>query len=64
MFVTAREGEPFESLYRRFKRGVDTSGVLGEFRRAQRFVPKHEEEREKRRKAEKRRVKADRRDRS
>ncbi len=59
MFVTAREGETFESLYRRFKRGIDTSGVLGEYRRAQRFVPAHEQERDKRRKAERRRRKAE-----
>ena len=28
MFVTARPGEPFEELYRRFKRGMEASGIL------------------------------------
>ena len=26
MYVTAREGESFEELYRRFKRGMEASG--------------------------------------
>ena len=32
MYVTAREGEPFEELYRRFKRGMEASGILREYR--------------------------------
>jgi ribosomal protein S21 len=47
MYVTAREGEPFEELYRRFKRGLEASGVLREYRRKQRFKPAHEERRDK-----------------
>ena len=42
MFVTARPGEPFEELYRRFKRGMEGSGILREYRRKQRFEPNHE----------------------
>jgi ribosomal protein S21 len=42
MFVKAREGEPFEELYRRFKRGIEGSGLLREYRRKQRFEPNHE----------------------
>ncbi len=42
MFVKAREGEPFEELYRRFKRGMEASGLLREYRRKQRFIPAHE----------------------
>jgi ribosomal protein S21 len=42
MFVTARPGEPFEELYRRFKRGMEGSGLLREYRRKQRFEPNHE----------------------
>jgi ribosomal protein S21 len=42
MFVQAREGEPFEELYRRFKRGMEGSGILREYRRKQRFEPNHE----------------------
>jgi small subunit ribosomal protein S21 len=37
-FVVAREDEPFDLLYRRFKRAMEASGVLREFRRRQRFV--------------------------
>ncbi len=51
MFVKAREGEPFEELYRRFKRGMESSGILREYRRKQRFTPNHELRREKIRKA-------------
>jgi ribosomal protein S21 len=47
MFVNAREGEPFEELYRRFKRGMEASGILREYRRKQRFKPAHEERRDK-----------------
>ena len=47
MFVRAREGEAFEELYRRFKRGLEASGLLREYRRKQRFIPAHEERREK-----------------
>ena len=47
MIVKAREGEPFEELYRRFKRGMEASGILREYRRKQRFRPAHEERRDK-----------------
>jgi ribosomal protein S21 len=47
MYVTAREGEPFEELYRRFKRGLEASGILREYRRKQRFKPAHAERRDK-----------------
>ncbi len=58
MYVTAREGEPFEELYRRFKRGMEASGVLGEYRRKQRFTPNHELRRQKIQKANRARNKA------
>ena len=51
MYVKARDGEPFEELYRRFKRGIEGSGLLREYRRKQRFTPNHELRREKIRKA-------------
>jgi ribosomal protein S21 len=47
MYVTAREGESFEELYRRFKRGIEASGLLREYRQKQRFTPAHEERRDK-----------------
>ena len=56
MYVTARPGEPFEELYRRFKRGMENSGILREYRRKQRFVPEHELRRDKIRKANRKRA--------
>ncbi len=47
MYVTQREGETFEELYRRFKRGVENTGIIREYRRKQRFKPAHEERRDK-----------------
>ena len=54
MYVIARHGEPFEELYRRFKRGMEASGILREARRKRRFIPNHELRRDKRRRAEQR----------
>ena len=39
--------EPFEELYRRFKRGIEASGLLREYRQKQRFKPAHEVRRDK-----------------
>jgi ribosomal protein S21 len=47
MFVIAREGESFEELYRRFKRGIEAAGILREYRKKQFFKPAHEERRDK-----------------
>ena len=47
MHVSAREGETFEELFRRFKRGVEAAGILRDYRRKQRFKPAHEERRDK-----------------
>ena len=47
MHVVAREGEAFEELFRRFKRGMEASGILREYRRKQRFKPAHEVRRDK-----------------
>ena len=58
MYVNAREGEPFEELYRRFKRGMEGSGILREYRRKQRFTPNHELRRQKIQKANRARNKA------
>jgi ribosomal protein S21 len=58
MYVIAREGELFEELMRRFKRGVEAAGVLREFRRKQRFTPAHELRREKIRAAQRKRRRA------
>ncbi|MFN8524797.1 MAG: 30S ribosomal protein S21 [Chloroflexota bacterium] len=58
MHVTAREGETFEELFRRFKRGVEAAGILRDFRRQQRFKPAHEERRDKIRAAQRKRRRA------
>jgi len=58
VYVTLREGEPFEELYRRFKRGMEASGILREYRRKQRFTPAHEERRDKIRAAQRKRARA------
>ncbi len=47
MAVDARPGETFEELYRRFKRAIEASGVLRDYRRTLRFKPAHEERRDK-----------------
>ena len=47
MNVTMREGETFEELYRRYKRGMENSGILRDYRKKQRFTPAHEERRQK-----------------
>ena len=58
MYVNAREGEPFEELYRRFKRGVEASGILHDYRSKQRFKPAHEARRDKIRAAARKRARA------
>ena len=58
MHVAAREGESFEELFRRFKRGVEAAGILRDFRRKQRFKPAHEERRDKIRAAQRKRRRA------
>ena len=58
MFVKAREGEPFEELWRRFKRGMENSGILRDYRKKQRFTPAHEERRQKIRAANRKRARA------
>ena len=54
MHVYALPGEPFESLLRRFVRGVQASGILGEVRRRRHFIPEHELRRERLRRARRR----------
>jgi ribosomal protein S21 len=58
MHVSAREGETFEELFRRFKRGVEAAGILRDYRRKQRFKPAHEERRDKIRAAQRKRRRA------
>ena len=55
MRVELREGEGFDQLLRRFNKGIERSGVIREHRRGLRFISVQEENRAKRRKAERRR---------
>jgi ribosomal protein S21 len=58
MHVQARTGESFEELYRRFKRGMEASGILREYRKKQRFIPEHEARRAKIRSAARKKSRA------
>ena len=55
MRVEIREGEAFEQLLRRFTKSIERSGIIREHRRGLRFISTQEENRAKRRKAERRR---------
>ncbi len=50
-----RESESFDGLLRRFTKGIERSGIIREHRRGLRFISVQEENRAKRRKAERRR---------
>ncbi|MDQ3467149.1 MAG: 30S ribosomal protein S21 [Chloroflexota bacterium] len=50
-----RDSEGFEQLLRRFTKGIERSGIIREHRRGLRFISVQEENRAKRRKAERRR---------
>ena len=58
MFVRPYPGETFEELYRRFKRAIEASGLLREYRRHRRFIPAHEQRLAKIRRAARRAQKA------
>ncbi|MEA2640386.1 MAG: Ribosomal protein [Chloroflexota bacterium] len=55
MEVTARPGEPFEVLLRRFKQGVERGGILGDYKRHQTFMSRGEKARAKLKRAERKR---------
>ena len=40
MKVTAKKGEPFEKLLRRFKKSVEKDDILKTYRKKQEFTPK------------------------
>lgn len=56
MEVTARPGEAFESLLRRFKQSVERGGILGEYKRHQTFLSRGEKARAKLKRAERKRL--------
>ena len=55
--VKIKQGEPFEKAFRRFKRKVETEGIMRDLKKKQFFMTKSERKREKRKQAEKRRRK-------
>ena len=55
MRVELRDSEGFEQLLKRFTKGIERSGIIREHRRGLRFISVQEENRAKRRKAERRR---------
>ncbi len=55
MRVEIKDSESFDQLLRRFQKGIERSGIIREHRRGLRFISAQEENRAKRRKAERRR---------
>jgi small subunit ribosomal protein S21 len=57
IIVKLKNGEPFEKAMRRFKRKVETEGVMKELKKRKFYMTKSEKRKDKRKKAEKRRRK-------
>lgn len=57
IIVKVKNGEPFEKAMRRFKRKVETEGVMKELKKRKFYMTKSEKRKDKRKKAEKRRRK-------
>ena len=58
ILLKVKPGEPFEKAMRRFKRKVETEGIMRELKKRRHHMTKSEKRREKRKLAEKRRRKA------
>lgn len=58
IIIKIKQGEPFEKSMRRFKRKVETEGIMRELKKRRHHMTKSEKKREKRKLAEKRRRKA------
>ena len=57
VIIKLKHGEPFEKAMRRFKRKVETEGVMKEIKKRKFYMTKSEKRKDKRKKAEKRRRK-------
>ena len=57
IIVKLKKGEPFDKAFRRFKRKVETEGIMKELKKRKHFLTKSEKKREKRKLAAKRRRK-------
>jgi small subunit ribosomal protein S21 len=59
ILVKIKPGEPFEKAMRKFKRKVETEGLMREIKKRQFHMTKSQRRKEKRKQAEKRRRKAE-----
>ena len=57
VIVKIKNGEPFENAFRRFKRKVETEGIMRTLKRNRYYLKPSERKKEKRKMAEKRRKK-------
>jgi small subunit ribosomal protein S21 len=57
VIVKLKKGEPFEKAFRRFKRKVETEGIMRTLKRKRYHLKPSERKKEKRKMAEKRRKK-------
>jgi len=57
IIVKVKNGEPFEKAMRRFKRKVETEGIMKELKKRKFHMTKSEKKKEKRAQAKKRRLK-------
>ena len=57
IIVKIKNGEPFEKAMRRFKRKVETEGIMKELKKRKFHMTKSEKKKEKRVQAKKRRLK-------
>ena len=60
VFIKVKHGEPFEKAMRRFKRKVETEGIMKILKRKRYYLKPSERKKEKRKAAEKRRKKLER----
>jgi len=57
--IKVKPNEPFEKVIRRFRRKVETEGIMREIKKRKFYMTKSEKRREKRKLAEKRRKKTE-----
>lgn len=57
IIVKLKQGEPFDKAFRKFKRKVESEGIMRELKRRKFHMTKSQKKREKRKLAEKRRRK-------
>ena len=58
VIIKIKKGEPFEKAVRKFRRKVETEGIMRELKKRRHHLTRSQKKREKRKLAEKRRRKA------